>query len=331
AGPELLLKPQVQHRCGAEHAAVEVVLEALALVAEVGGECGLRARAPYEPRSPAPFRRLAWPKARLGDFGLDIIDRRTPGDALAKVAARLRFQPQRFDRACVLALPIGAAGRHEDARRKHARALPERYIDDGVLEAVDEEACVPPPVRMPGADPDIEAEQALRLQRRIGFGDVVADAEGAVKLVERGRAKAPINGPAEIEIAQRAPNPKPRRGRNRLAVFWKEFQRRRPACEEALDALAVLGAGDVDARAAGQEPWSLFAPGFGVEPARQRAPARDARAREGAAREREQFLRLAVRGPEIGAQLEPCVRPRPAHRRVGAPAERGRRALVRGR
>ena len=116
--------------------------------------------------------------------------------------AELALDPHRLDRPGVLALAQHPAGGHEAGHRKRPGPLAVCDIDDGVVDPVPEQGGGPGRGAAPAAQAQLDPRQPFGLQRRIGLGDVVTDAERPVQLVQGRGAESRIGRRARGEVGR---------------------------------------------------------------------------------------------------------------------------------
>src|SRR5690606_5315879 len=136
---------QVDRAGGVENPAVEVVVEAAALPAQVGGQGQTGGGAPVEAGDGAPDRGLG--RAQAGklrgldaavDAGVGGRQGRAQGDGVAQVEAAVDLDPRRLDGPGVPALAQDAAGGDEAGAGEGSGAFGEGDVDNCVLDAVPE-------------------------------------------------------------------------------------------------------------------------------------------------------------------------------------------------
>ncbi len=189
------------------------------------------------------------------------------------------FQPVSLDLTDIPALAQGAAGRDKTGGREDAGTGADRDIADRILDEIVEQVSVE---QRTVTDAGFDAGEDFRFQVGIGFGNVVADAERAVKLVERWRAEAGIGGRADgchfgqgIVGAEAA-------GRNDIAArLRRQVEDGQAGRQVALMAMAVIGFPLVDAQGAGHGPRAARRAALAVEADQRSIAAGLAKARGG--------------------------------------------------
>ena len=137
----------------------------------------------------------------LGEFGVAPDPVEADGDFIARLPFGTGLHAQHAGLVDVLPLRAGAAGRQGAEDRGDLRGVGDRDVGDGILDPVMEQAGVE--FHRVGSLPverAFKAVEALGIEAGVGLGEVVADAEGPVELVERRQAEAGAGGQAEREV-----------------------------------------------------------------------------------------------------------------------------------
>ena len=249
-----------------------------------------------------------------------------------------QFDARRLDGSRVLALAQHPARRDEARPREGAGPDPDRHIDDGVLDPVPEDGRAQGRGRVLPGQPRLDALQLFRNQAGVRLGQVVADPERPMQLVQRRRPEARIGRrPRRQTAAQIASRRQPRRDHLARPVRRSFVQRRQARRQIPLDPASVGILPAVDPQAARHQPRSGRPGRLAIAPDHRGLAARDPVPGEGACHVTEQLLRLAFVEPGVGAQLPlqqaaAQVDRDPAQGEVGAPAlGRGRELVVRRR
>ena len=276
-------------------------------------------------------RRRAAVHAGVGD-GNGAVQAQPSGQA----APRGQFDPGRLDGSRVLTLAQHPAGRNKACAREGSRPLADGHIDDGVLDPVPEQGRAEGRDRPLIGQPCLHALQGLGNQGGVGLGQVVADPERAVQLVQGGGPEAGIGRPPRRPAAaDETPRRQSRADHFARAVGIGLVQGRRSIGPIPLQTAAVFILPAVQPQASGHQPQFVAPRRLAIQTSDRGLAARDAVAGEGAVHEAEAFAGLAFVEASVGAHLP--FQPSASHiarcaaqRGVDAPAGCGRLILIIG-
>ena len=220
---------------------------------------------------------------------------------------------------------------HEPGDGEGAWSLADGHIGDRVFQAVEEDPSRPGEHPLP-ADSRLDPIELFGFEGRIGLGDVIADPEGPVQLVQGRRPEAGIGRPAQVDrLAQLIAGAQTAGGRRAAAVGGAGVQQDRAAVQVALDPPSLAGLPAVHPQAAGEQQALAHPGGLAIDAAHLGAAASHAAAGEPGAQIAEMLPGLAVGDPKVGAHLPG---PGAVHRPPGgvhAIAERRSGQLLGGR
>ena len=240
-----------------------------------------------------------------------------------QVGGDVALKPIGVDLAGVLTLAQHAAGRDEAGDREGPRTDADGDVGDRVLHLIVEDPEVPLRHALT-REPGLDAVQGLGLQGRVGLGDIVADPERAVQLVQGRRPEAGIGRRPHPGLARQAlANADAARRRRARGVGRRGVQGQGAGGRIALAPHAVIGSPAVQPCACRQREVRFAVGPLDIRAADKGAAASRALTGEGAGHVAEELV-----GPPLGHARVAAQLPRPV---AGLALPGGVEAIAAGR